>query len=160
MATQPNKEGTQLRSDFVKICDLLLDLAEHDEDDLKFDDGRMMSETDITMMRISYTDLARRAFWKPYAKDAKIEAALSDYEEMIEDIEHEIERGTTQTIEDAYLLSMDYSDFLWFCVSSVAFHNPVFGGEVVRLFEDDDVGEGGGFDTVSHTGPCIFERIS
>ena len=157
MATQPNKEGTQLRSDFRKICDTLCDQAELDECNISFDDGRMLSETDSAMMRISYDDLARKEFWKPYGKDAKIEAALEDHEEMIIDIEHEIERETTQTVADAYLFSIDYSAFLWFCVSRAAFHNPVFGGR--PLFVGHGLDEGDRADSVSHTGPCNFEPI-
>ena len=128
MATRPNKEGTQLRSDFDKICETLYDLEELDKCNIKYDDGWIISETDRATMRISYDDLAGQAFWKPYAKDAKIEAALEDHEEMVMDIEHEIKRVTTRTVADAYLLSIDYSDFLWFCLWRAAFHNPIFAG--------------------------------
>ena len=159
MASERNKEGMQLRSDFAKICDLLSDLAELDEDDLRFDDGLMVSETDSAMMRISYDDLARKTFWMPYAKDAKIEAALEDHEEMIDEIEHECERGTTQTTEDAYLLSMKYSDFVWFCVSNAAFQNPVFGGEVIDIFGNNGMFTDARADSVSQKGPCVFEQI-
>ena len=128
MATHPNKEATQLRSDFDKICETLCDLAELDGCNINFDHGWIVSETDCATMRISHDGLVGQAFWKPYAKDAKIEAALEDHEEMVIDIEHEIERETTRTVADAYILSMDYSDFLWFCIWRAAFHNPVFTG--------------------------------
>ena len=159
MAPERNKEGMQLRSDFVKICDLLSDLAEHNEDDLRFDDGRMVSKTDNVMMRISYDDLARKAFWMPYAKDAKIEAALEDHEEFIDDIEDEVGRGTAQTTEDAYLRSMKYSDFIWWYVSNATLDNPVFGGEVIDPFGDYGMFSDAIADSVSQTSPRIFEQI-
>lgn len=158
MATQPNKEGKQLRANFVRIIDLLCDLAEQQfKSELNFDDGGIMSEADNAMMRISYDGLASQAFWQPYSKDAKIEAALDDFEEMIEDIENEVVRGPTQTVEDAYILSIKYSRFLYFCVTNAAFFNPVFGGEPINLFGDHGVGEA---DPVGPTGPRIFEEVS
>ena len=159
MATQPNKEGMQLRSDFGKIIDTLSDLADYDESDLNFADGKMMSRADIAMMRIFYDNLACKAFWKPYAKDAKLEAALEDHEEMVEDIEVELGRAPTETVADAYILSIQYSHFLYFCVTNATFSNPVFGGEKEDIFGSRGIAEGGTADSVTSTGPCIFEGV-
>ena len=136
MTSQSNKDGTQLRSDFDKICETLYDLADRDECDVSFEDGRMVSESDCAMMRISYDDSVRKACWKPFAKEAKLEKALEDHEEMIEDIERGTERALTKTMADAYLLSIDYCDFLWFCLWRAALHNPALGGtEGLSRFE-------------------------
>ena len=163
MTTQPNKEGKQLRANFERIIDLLCDLAVQFESDPRFDDGMVVSETDKAMMRISYDDLASKAFWEPYPKDAKIKAALDDFEEMVDDIEHETERRPTQTVQDAYLFSMDYSDFLYYCVTNATFHNAVFGGEKIDILDiilrKRGVGEGGRANSVSPTGPCTFEGV-
>ena len=158
MTTQPNKEGMQLRSAFSNICDTLSDLADHDESDLNFDHGVVISHLDNATMRISYDSHARQGFWKPYAKDAKIEAALEDHEEEIEDIEHEF-GGTTQTVADAYTLSIKYGDFLWGCLSRAVLYNPVFGGEAITLNPGHGVGEGSRPNSASHNGPSTFEQI-
>ena len=126
MASQMNSEGAQLRYDFDVICETLYDLADRDDGDFDFDDGIIISELDSVKMKILYDDSARKAFWKPYLQDAKLDEALESHEELVEDIETEIERGPTKTIADAYLLSLDYADFLWFCLWRAALHNPVF----------------------------------
>lgn len=125
MASRPNNEGTQLRYDFEVVCDKLYDLADRQEDDYDFDDGVIISESDSAKMKISYDDSARDAFWKPYLQDAKLEDALESHEDLVEEIEHK-ERGTTKTMGDAYLLSLRYRDFLWFCLHRAVVANPVF----------------------------------
>ena len=130
MASLPNSEGAQLRHDFDVICETLYDLADRDLCDFDFKDGIIISELDSAKMKISYDDSARKAFWKPFLQDAKLDEALESHEELVEDIEHgedpedRIERGPTKTIGDAYNLSLDYSDFLWFCVYRAALRNP------------------------------------
>ena len=136
MASQQNSEGAQIRHDFDVICEILYDLADRDEGDFDFDDGIIISEPDCAKMKISYDDSARKAFWKPYLQDAKLDEALESHEELVDDIEYgedhreypefEIKRGPTKTIADAYILSLEYSDFLWFCLWRAALHNPVF----------------------------------
>ena len=132
MASRQNSEGAQLRYDFDVICETLYDLADRDEGDFDFDDGIIISEPDSAKMKISYDDSARKAFWKPYLRDAKLDEALESHEELVEDIEHgedpedRIERGPTKTIADAYNLSLHYADFLWFCLYRAALANPAF----------------------------------
>ena len=132
MASLPNSEGAQLRYDFDVICETLYDLADLDRCDFDFDDGIILSEPDSAKMKISYDDSAREAFWKPYLQDAKLDEALESHEELVEDIEHgedpedRIDRGPTRTIGDAYNLSLDYSDFLYFCVWRAALDNLAF----------------------------------
>ena len=133
MASRPNSEGAQLRYNFDVICDeTLYDLADRHEEDFDFDNGTIISEPDRAKMKISYNESARKAFWKPYLQDAKLDEALESHEELVQDIEHgedienRTDRGPTKTVGDAYLLSLDYSDFLWFCLWRAALHNPVF----------------------------------
>ena len=128
MASRLNNEGAQLRSNFDNFCEALYELVDRRECNIEFDHGKIIAGSGCKMMKVSYAESASKAFWKPYVKDAKLDEALEDHEEMIEDIEQSNERGPTQTVEDAYLVSLQYSDFLWFCVWRSTVYNPVFDG--------------------------------
>ena len=126
MAPRLINEAAQLRSNFDRFCEELYELVDRRECDIEFDHGKTMAESDCEMMKVSYAESASKAFWKPYVNDAKLDEALEDHEEMIKDIEQSSERGPTQTVEDAYLVSLQYSDFLWFCVWRSTVYNQVF----------------------------------
>ena len=126
MATRQKNEGAQLRYDFDVVCEILFDLADRDGRDFDFDDGVVMSETDSDKMKISYDDSARKAFWKPYLQDAKLDEAVEDPEEYVQEIEESHHHPSIRTLASAYPLSIRYADFLYYCVGRAAFNNPVF----------------------------------
>ncbi len=129
MALSQNSEGMRLRSAFDSICEEIYYLVEH-KSNINCRYGKIVSDTDMEMMKISYADSASKEFWKPYNGDANLKEELDGYEDMVAEIEEEYKYDSeTQTVGAAYLLSLPYSRFLYFCVAHAALDNPIFDSE-------------------------------
>ena len=60
--------------------------------------------------------------------NAKLDEQLDGYEERLKEIKDRRHNPSTLTTEDAFPLSLQYCNFLCFCISVAASNNPVFNG--------------------------------
>ncbi len=82
-------------------------------------------------MKISHDDSVTKDYWKLYDKDigdVKLNEQLDGYEERLKEIKDRRHKPSTLTTEDAFPLSLQYCNFLCFCISVAALNNPVFNG--------------------------------